>query len=171
MDIDIDPYVANPFLLLESLGTPYSDYAYQIKDTFNFKYYMKSIYEAKSLNWDLNKDYTTACEIRIIYASLLELFIEDDIVDSFHSIFNKYLKGVLSKNPHILYRDGDMNSIFHYDAVQGAGRMDAYKTIEDLYNSETRREIGIDSDLLNISILEDSNLHGISVKNIISRNS
>lgn len=161
----------NPYYHLLSLGTPYVDYINEIKNTYNFKYYSKFIYEAKSINWNLDNASITNNQIRIIYASLLELFIEDNTPEVFYDIYKNYLCEVFKPNRANIYMDGDMNTIFHYDAVQGVGRYEAYIKIQDMYNADIKKELGIDTDMFNISLLDSTNRHGVSIKDIIYANS
>jgi hypothetical protein len=161
----------SPFVRLITLGTPYIDYIDEIKKTYNFKYYSKFIYEAKSINWNLDNLSITNNQIRIIHAALLELFIEDNTPELFYEMYKDYLKEVFNVNRDTAYMDGDMNTIFHYDAVQGFGRFEAYTKIQNLHNEDLKKELCIDTDIFNISILASVNRHNVSVQDIIYANS
>lgn len=167
----IDLILENPYYALMEMGTPYEDYINKIPDTFNFKYYSKYLHEAKAINWDIDNSLIRMNQIRVIYASILELFIEDGIAESFYTIYSEYVDNVMSRNTSPLFRDGHMNSIFHYDAVQNICRTEAYETIQKLSNQISRKKIGIDTDVFDSSILSDLNTHGVSVADIIQANS
>lgn len=162
----------SPFTKLNEYGIPYIDYLGKIQSTYNFKFYMKLVIESKVFNWEISSKEIVNSQMRVIYSSLLELFIEDNIAETFADIFYDYIILTFSEsnNNNNLIRDADNNSIFHYDAVHGKGRLVAYKIIEDYVNNRQRKELGIDTDTLNISILEDTNLHQITVSDIINKN-
>lgn len=160
-----------PYVALASIGDPYLEYMDRISETLNYKYYMEHIITAKSLNWNIDKSYITASQLRIIYSALLELFIEDGIPETFAKIYHDYLTFMFSEKVHPISKDGDLNTIFHYDAIHGSSRESAYRAIENEYNFNTRSTIGIESDLLDVSIFSLENLSGMSVESIINKNS
>ena len=163
--------IDNPFYVLMEHGTPYEDYIEKIQETYNFKFYSKYIYESKSVNWDIENSTLNTHQIRIIYSALLELFIEDGIPETFYHLYSNYIKMIMNRNPSPMFRDGFMNSIFHYDAVQGIGRYEAYNTIQKIYNDEARIRLGIDTDIFDKSLLADINIQEVSILDIINANS
>ena len=152
-------------------GTPYEDYIEKIKETYNFKYYSKYIYEAKAVNWDLENSFINKSQVRVIYSALLELFIEDGTPEVFYHLYGDYVKRVMERNTNTIFRDSLMNSIFHYDAVQGFCRRDAYEKIEKMYNEDTKINLGIDTNIFDKSLLADTNLQEVSILDIINANS
>lgn len=169
--IIMENVLENPFYTLMEHGTPYEDYIDKIKETYNFKYYSKYIYEAKAVNWDIDNSFITQSQVRIIYSALLELFIEDGTPETFYYLYSNYVKMVMERNTNPIFRDGFMNSIFHYDAVQGFGRFEAYEKIQKIYNEDTKISLGIDTDIFDKSILLDSNLQEVTTLDIINANS
>ena len=159
-----------PNILLQTLGEPYSNYNELITDTLNYKYYTPLIMDSKSKFWNISHESISYSIIRITYASLLELFIEDNTPEMFYFVFKDYLKEVFSHTDNILYRDGDFNSIFHYDAIHGKSRIEQYSKISKLYNEDARKEVGIDTEIFSIDILKDKNNSNVSVLDVIRKN-
>lgn len=154
-----------------NIGTPYDEYVERVKNTFNFKYYSKMVHEAKAINWNLNNSTILDNQLRVIYSAILELFIEDDTPEMFYEIFSEQIVQIFNRDNSLLFRDGIMNSIFHYDAIHGKKRIEPYSIISKLYSDRVQRVIGIASDILEVSILLDENSKGLRVIDIINANS
>lgn len=163
--------IDSPTVLLISLGFPYINYIKEIPNTFNYKYYMPLISTSKTSLWDSNLDMIDAATIRVIYSSLLELFIKDNTTEMFYFIFKDYVKKIVEGNDDSLYRDGSFNSIFHYDAIHGESRLSEYSKISRLYNEDLKNEIGIDTEIFNIDLVFDKNVNNIRVLDVIKFNS
>ena len=147
-------------ILLDS-GEMYSDYINKIKNTYNFRYYMPSVIAVKGINYDIDRFIIISNIVRLKYAALLELFIEDETPEMFCIIFEKYLDALACNKTDVIFRDGLGNSIFHYDAAQATHRKNAYEVIESAFNS---------NHITKISILNDINTKGITVLGVINSN-
>lgn len=129
----------------------YDDYIKNIKNTYiHRKYIIKSLMK-KANNWDIDHDSFISDFIRLQYAAMLEQFIKDDTAEMFGRIFKDYIISIFNSNDEI-FKDSELNTIFHYDAVHG-NRLSHYIKIQNVVNDLIRHETGIDDDIFNINIL------------------
>lgn len=120
--------------------------------------------------WDLPNTQAGLSIVRVIYASLLELFIRDNTEEVFYYIFSDYVKEIFKGTDNVLYIDGAWNNIFHYDAIHGESRIEPYKKISKLYSEDLKKDIGIDTDVFDTCITEYKNVNNISVMDVILLN-
>ena len=102
--------INTPTTKLLQYGEPYCSYIKEIKNTLNYKYYSPMISSTKLTYWDLQNNQAGLSIVRIMYASLLELFIRDNTEEMFYYIFEDYVKEVFKGTDNVLYIDGDNDS-------------------------------------------------------------
>ena len=162
--------LTNPNSLILSDSPAHSDYIGKLKNTYNYKYYSSKIIDNKLFNWDIDKKYIFNSLRMVYYASYLELFLEDELPDTFSNLFYDYLKCVFEGVNDPLFRDFRGNTIFHYDAVQGKSRGKYYIDIAKTYNYNIKCELGIDVDFFGVDIMNLTNFSNLRVIDILNSN-
>ena len=149
-------------------GIVFSEYIEAMSSTFNYNFYMPMVARMQSTNWSEPTLEMQEMVYFIKYSAILERLIEDDIPEMFVNLFPEYCNVLAIKDDNRVVRDNQFNSIFHYDAVHGPSRIDAYSRIEKRINEVlSENTFGME---FNYSILDDKNSNGISVSQVISKN-
>lgn len=157
-------------VLINASEDLYKDYIIRVTKTNVHTNFMPRVFLEKQLNWNLDKEILRFNIFRVIYASYLELFLNDGLVDSYFGLFSEYVLETYNETPHMYFRDTDFNSIFHYDAINGKNRTKLYKRMNENYLNSVQEKIGISDEMFKKDILINKNYNKVSVKNIINGN-
>lgn len=153
--------IVSPNRIVGEMGDAYDDYVDKVTTTNNYVNNMHKAYYEKIKHNDVSKEKILHNIYRVLFASYLELFILDDTPDMFYFVFKDYVHGVISRTEHRIYRDEQMNSIFHLDAHNG-NRYDAYSRIFKLYYE--------DHPECKLSMMDDLNIDNVKLITILNNN-
>lgn len=152
----------NPYLIFNDVDSPYFEYTFNIEETNVWQRFSYMPNLTKQNNWNLSKNDFLAANYMLAYACLLELFLKDDLGQTFCDMFPRYCKMFMQGDTSAFFYDSEGNTIFHYDAINGKERGMKYaKMFTYIIKGMSTEEKTLKTYKMNVASIGNNN--GISI--------